>query len=168
MLSKTGIPTKEDIEGVFPSQERLEKGPIAIFECYQHIPCNPCFSACKIGAILEFEDINDLPKLLEEKCTGCGLCIAKCPGLAISVVDYTYSETEAMMKIPYEFLPLPLEGEKVVALDRGGKEVCEATIIKVLNPMGFDKTPIISMIFPKEYLKVVRHFKLKRKENGHV
>lgn len=159
MLSKTGIPTDLDLEGVFPSVERLEKGPIAIFECYQNIPCNPCFTACKIGAIEPFVDINDMPKLLEEKCTGCGLCLAKCPGLAISILDYTYSEEEALIKIPYEFLPLPKEGEVVMALDRSGSPVCRARIVKVTNPPSFDKTPMISMAFPKEYLKRVRHFK---------
>ena len=159
MLAKTGIPTQEDLEGVFPSMERLEKGPIAIFECYQNIPCNPCYTACKLEAIVPFEDINDMPILLEEKCSGCGLCLAKCPGLAISILDYTYSPTLALIKIPYEFLPLPEEGEVVTALNRGGEPVCEATIVKVLNPKSFDKTPMISLSFPKEYIKEVRHFK---------
>ncbi len=159
MLANTGIPTEEDLKGVFPSMERLEKGPIAIFECYQHIPCNPCYTACKLGAIEPFADINDMPKLLEEKCSGCGLCLAKCPGLAISILDYTYSETQALIKIPYEFLPLPAEGEKVTALNRSGEPVCEAVIVKVLNPATFDKTPMISLAFPKEHIKEVRHFK---------
>ncbi len=159
MLAKTGVPTEADLEQVFPDMARLEKGPIAIFECYQNIPCNPCFTACKVGAIEPFADINDMPKLLEEKCSGCGLCLAKCPGLAISILDFTYSETEALIKIPYELLPLPLEGEKVTALDRAGQPVCDATIVKVLNPPSFDKTPMISLAFPKAYIKQVRHFK---------
>jgi Fe-S-cluster-containing hydrogenase component 2 len=164
MLNSTGVPTKEDIEGVLPSIERLMQGPMAIFECYQNIPCNPCYTACKVGAIEPFADINDMPKILEEKCTGCGLCIAKCPGLAISILDYAYSDTEALIKIPYEFLPLPEEGERVVALDRAGEEVCEATIVKVLDVKSFDKTPIISLAFPKEHYKTVRHFKRLQKE----
>ena len=69
-------------------------------------------------AIKEFEDINDLPELYDEKCGGCGMCLAKCPGLAIYVVDATYSDTHAMMKIPYELLPLPEEGEMVMGLMR--------------------------------------------------
>lgn len=161
MLSKTGIPTQEDLNGVFPSQERLEQGPIAIFECYQNIPCNPCYTACKVGAIEPFVDINDMPKLLEEKCSGCGLCLAKCPGLAISILDYTYSETHAMIKIPYEFIPLPEENEVVIALNRSGEPVCEAVVLKVLNPKSFDKTPMISLVFPKVHIKEVRHFKRK-------
>jgi len=60
MLEKTGVPTAADIESVFPSEERLANGPVAVIECYQNIPCNPCFTACNRNAILEFEDINDL------------------------------------------------------------------------------------------------------------
>ncbi len=34
------------------------------------------------------------------------VCVSNCPGLSIVVVDETYSEKEALVKIPYEFLPL--------------------------------------------------------------
>jgi Fe-S-cluster-containing hydrogenase component 2 len=164
MLSKTGVPTPEDLECVFPSEERLNQGPIAIFECYQHIPCDPCFTACKRGAIKAFEDINDLPQLFEEKCNGCGLCIAKCPGLSIAIVHYNYNETQSLMKVPYEFLPLPKVGEKVDALSREGQVVCEAEVVSVLNSVSFDKTMIVSIVFDKTYIKEVRHFKLRVNE----
>jgi len=160
MLIKSGIPTEEDLDKVFPSIDKLKQGPIAIFECYQNIPCNPCYTACPIGAIEPFEDLNDLPKLIEEKCTGCGICISKCPGLAISIIDYNFNEEEMLMKLPYEFLPLPREGEEVIALDRRGEEVCKARVIKVMNIDKFDKTPVVSISFDKQYLRVVRHFKL--------
>lgn len=166
MLTKSGVPSEDDLDKVFPSLEQLEKGPIAIFECYQNIPCNPCFTACPTGAILPFEDLNDLPKLLETKCTGCGICISKCPGLAISIIDYTYSETETLMKLPYEFLPLPKENEYVIALDRKGDEVCKAKVVKIVNTKKFDKTPVVSIAFHKKYLKQVRHFKLLGGHNG--
>ncbi len=160
MLEKTGVPMIEDIDRVFPSKERLEKGPVAVIECFQNIPCNPCYTACNRGGILEFDDINDLPKMDREKCNGCGLCISKCPGLSIMVIDATYSDKSVLMKIPYEFSPLPQEGQVVRALDREGKYVCDAKVIKVLNSKALDKTPIISFAFPKEYIKVVRNIEL--------
>ena len=166
MLLINGIPSEEDLEKVFPSEERLNKGPIAIFECYQNIPCDPCFKACKIGAIQPFEDINDLPKLLEDKCTGCGMCISKCPGLSICIIDYTYSETQALMKLPYEFLPLPEVHDKVMALDRQGEDVCMAEVVQVMNLESFDKTPVVSIIFDKSYIKKVRNFRLIGGHNG--
>ncbi len=44
----------------------------------------------------------------------------KCPGLAIFIIDETYSETEATVLLPYEYLPLPKEGDYVTGLNRGG------------------------------------------------
>ena len=155
MLKSTGIPTEKDLESVIPSKERLSKGPVAIMECFEKIPCNPCTS-CKRGAIKEFEDINDRPQLDVDICNGCGVCISNCPGLAIFVVDETYSETEALVKISYEFLPLPEEGTFVTGLDRAGKPVCRAKVVKVQNTKAQDRTPVVSLAVPKEFSMVVR------------
>lgn len=156
MLKSTGIPTQKDLESVVPSKERLAKGPVAIMECFEKIPCNPCYTSCKRGAIKEFEDINDRPQLNVDICNGCGVCISNCPGLAIFVVDETYSETEALVKIPYEFSPLPEEGTYVTGLDREGKPVCRAKVVKVQNSKAQDRTPVVSLAVPKELSMVVR------------
>lgn len=156
MLEKTGIATEQDLQGVMPSSERLAKGPIAVIECFQKIPCNPCSTACKRGAILPFADINDRPIIDPEKCNGCGMCQYHCPGLAIFIVDETYSDEEALVKIPYEFLPLPEEGSFVTALDRSGTPVCRAKVVKVLNTKAMDRTPVISLAVPKEHSMNVR------------
>ena len=87
MLERTGVPTKENIESVTPSKERLSKGPVAIIECFQEIPCNPCYTSCKKGAIKELIDINDRPILDPEKCNGCGTCEKVCPVNNIKIVD---------------------------------------------------------------------------------
>jgi Fe-S-cluster-containing hydrogenase component 2 len=164
MLSKTGIPTIEDIMGVMPTIERLNRGPVAVIECYQNIPCNPCATACKRKAIKEFKDINDLPTINHEECNGCGLCISKCPGLAIMIIDCTYSSNEVLMKIPYEFIPLPKEGSIVWGLDRKGKKVCKVRVIKVQTSKVFDKTAIISIALEKKYLMQVRNIGLEDKD----
>jgi Fe-S-cluster-containing hydrogenase component 2 len=160
MLHTTGIATEQDLAKVIPAKERLEKGPIAIIECFQEIPCNPCSTACKNGAIKQSADINDRPVIDVNKCNGCGICMSKCPGLAIFVVDETYSDKEALVKIPYEFLPLPEEGSNITGLDREGKPACRVKVIKVLNTRYQDRTPIISLAVPKEYSMVVRSIRL--------
>ncbi len=160
MLKQTGIPTIEDINGVFPTEERLNKGAVAVIECYQNIPCNPCYTACKQDAIKEFKDISDLPTIDHESCNGCSLCLSKCPGLAIMIVDVTYSETEALIKIPYEFLPLPKEGDVVKGLDRAGEYVADVKVVKVLNPKAFDKTPVVSVAVPKDKIKIIRNIRV--------
>jgi len=156
MLEKTGIPTSADLEKIRPDKERLKEGPVAIIECFKEIPCDPCFYSCPFEAIREFEDINDKPELIAEKCTGCGNCIASCPGLAIFVVDYN----KGTISLPYEFLPLPEPGDKVTALDRAGNEVCKAEVKKVKDPAKNDKTAVITIKVPKEYLMIVRNIEV--------
>ncbi|MBN2796310.1 MAG: 4Fe-4S ferredoxin [Clostridia bacterium] len=160
MLETTGIPSLEQVNSSFPSMERLMQGPVAIVECFQRIPCNPCATSCKRGAIVPFEDINDLPNIKHETCNGCSLCVFNCPGLAIMVIDYTYSETEVTFKIPYEFIPLPSEGDFVQGLDREGQYLCDVKVLKVQNTKAMDRTPVITLAVDKAYLKTFRNIKV--------
>ena len=157
MCDQCKAASHQQIEEAFPAQDRLGKGPVAVIECFQRIPCNPCFAACKRKAIKEFDDINDLPVIYHDICNGCGMCIAKCPGLAIMVVDAQHNADEALIKIPYEFIPLPEKGQSVRGLDREGKYVCDVIVRDVLNSKALDKTPIISFTVPKKYMKIVRN-----------
>lgn len=160
MLEKTGIASEEQVANSFPSMERLEKGPVAVIECFQRIPCNPCATSCKRGAIVPFVDINDLPNLNHDTCNGCSLCVFNCPGLAIMVVDYTYSENEVSFKIPYEFLPLPEKGQMVKALDRTGEVIGDCEVINVMNSKVMDRTPLITVAVDKKHLKTFRNIKV--------
>jgi len=166
MLKETGIPTQSDIEEKIPTKERLERGPVAIIECFTSIPCDPCYHSCPVHAIEEFADINDMPVLDFDKCTGCGMCIAQCPGQAIFVVDYSFSEDRGIVKIPYEFLPVPEEGEEVIALNRAGEEIGTAIVEKVQSTKVFDRTRIVWLSVPKDKLMEVRNFKVKEGMNS--
>ncbi|AEF94174.1 4Fe-4S ferredoxin iron-sulfur binding domain-containing protein [Desulfotomaculum nigrificans CO-1-SRB] len=161
MLAQNGIPTPEDIAEVLPPAERLAKGPVAIAECFQNIPCDPCYHSCKQGAIKEFTDINQRPQIDFDKCNGCGSCMSRCPGLAIFVVDATFSEQEALVKIPYEFLPIPQVGETVTAINRAGQAVGEARVVKVQNSKVQDRTAVVWLAVAKDLMMEVRHFKTK-------
>ena len=161
MLAVNGIPTSENLAEVFPAEERLAMGPVAIAECFQNIPCDPCYHSCKKGAIMEFCDINERPRIQFDKCNGCGSCMSRCPGLAIFVVDATYSDTEALVKIPYEFLPIPRADELVIAINRAGKEVGEARVVRVQNTKAQDRTALVWLAVPKELMMEVRHFRVK-------
>ena len=145
------------VEKVLPSPERRRKGPYAVFECFQQIPCNPCSTACAFGAVAAFEDINHTPSVNHENCTGCGRCVSRCPGLAIFIIDETYSETEAAIRIPYELAPLPREGQIVNALNRAGEVVGTARVLKVQNSKALNKTNVITIAVPMEQAQVVRN-----------
>lgn len=160
MLENTGIPTPEDIDSVFPSEERLNRGAIIVVECYKKIPCNPCYTACHRGGIQPFEDINDRPVVIEDNCNGCGLCIGKCPGLAIMAVDMTYSDTEALVKLPYEFLPMPEPGMIIKGLDREGNFITPVKVIKVLNTKAMDRTAVVSVAVGKPFVRQIRNIKV--------
>jgi sarcosine oxidase subunit alpha len=84
-------PTKE--EGVFP-----------VFHCYQEVPCNPCTSVCPQHAIrTENDTITGLPYFIEStECTGCAGCVAVCPGLSVTLVDYRKDPEHPLVILPYE------------------------------------------------------------------
>ncbi len=161
MLERIGVPTDDDLEKVIPDEKRLAKGPVVIIECFQRIPCDPCAISCKLGAIKPFKDINDLPIVDFDKCTGCGICISSCPGLAIFVIDMNYSDEKSLIKLPHEMLPLPEKGEDVYALDRAGGILGKAKVARVLKIKN--KTNIISLEVPKSMAMKVRSIKVEGK-----
>lgn len=153
---KSGVLDLGDIP--MPPSERTEQGPVAILECIQHIPCDPCVKACPRGAITIKGNITDLPTLDDNKCNGCGLCVSICPGLAIFVVDRS-GEEEDFVTLPYEFLPLPEVGDVADALDREGKRVGAARVVRVLSGAKQDRTAVITVRVPKGLGMIVRNIR---------
>jgi len=160
VLSHTGIPTAEDIEAVLPPEELRASRRLAVFECFQDIPCDPCAAACPYGAIASFDDINDRPRVEAEKCIGCAKCVSQCPGLAIFVVEEHYSAQEALVVIPYEYLPVPKRNDIVAGLDREGVEVCRARVVKVKNAVAQDRTRLLWLAVPSALAHVVRNIRV--------
>ena len=154
----TGVPSRAELDACpgRPSEERMKKGRVACIECVQEIPCNPCEGICRFGAITVGEQITNLPVLDEEKCTGCGLCVANCPGLAIVVLDKSYSETEGTVDFPYEYLPLPEKGDIVDAVNRSGEVVCKGEVLSVTKLKSYAGTAVIRLKVPLDMVDEVR------------
>ena len=148
------------VSNTVPDVKRRAMGPVVVLECFQEIPCDPCHEACNQGAIRAFDDINRLPEIDFAKCNGCGRCIPVCPGLAVFVVDETWKDDLALVKLPYEFIPLPSEGQKVYGLARSGVELCEAKVIRVENTKRHDRTPVVWVEVPQALAMDVRHIRV--------
>lgn len=136
-----------------------KKRPIAIIECCEEIPCNPCVQACPHNAIKIEGGIHHIPVLSEEKCVGCGMCVAKCSGQAIFVVEK--GDTKGTVTFPYEMLPLPRNGMRVYGVDRDGAVVCNAVVTKVVTAEKFDHTNLVTIEVPVEMTDIVRAFRYK-------
>ena len=165
MLNSSGVPQPGDLAACYPPEADRRRGPLVRVECFQEIPCDPCHAACPTGAIGAFVDINDLPAVDHALCTGCGLCIAACPGLAIFVVDESGPGETALVSLPYEFAPLPEPGTRVRLLDRCGEEIGRGEVRRVRNPKGFDRTAVITLAVPRELADDVRAFAFEEGES---
>ena len=104
-------------------------------------------------------DINHLPVLDAEMCNGCGACILFCPGLAIFVVDKTWSGERAIVKIPFENVPVPQAGQYAAGLDRAGRELGWFEIVKVASGGKTNLTKIISLAVPQDLAMEVRNIR---------
>lgn len=160
-LFNSGVLTDNRPGAVLPPKELWEtkKGGLVVIECPQRIPCNPCATSCPTGAVVPFEDINDTPTIDYSKCTGCGICVSRCPGLACFVIDLTYATDKAVIKLPYELMPVPEKGQTVKCLNRVGEEVADGEIVAVAEPSK-DRTLVVSVAIPKDMVGDIRAIKV--------
>jgi sarcosine oxidase subunit alpha len=112
-----------------------ETGVFPLFHCEQEVPCNPCTSVCPAGAIRTANDeITGLPYLTDPStCTACAACVAVCPGLAITLVDYRDDPNHPMVTFPYEAWRDRLEvGRNVPVTDIDGAVLGYYPVRKVI------------------------------------
>lgn len=131
-----------------------------VIECTQNIPCNPCQDACKFGCINVGSNITALPVVNPDAdCRNCGMCVANCSGQAIFLIDEDFDEKSATVTMPYELLPYPKEGDKGKGLSRSGEAVCDAEVVSLKTSPAYDKTALLTVKVPKEFVNSVRFFK---------
>ncbi len=148
--------------------------------------CNPrkcgleCIKYCpevRMGVEETIRLEDDLLVIDEELCTGCGICVKKCPFSAISVVN----------------LPAPVEGEEVHRYGVNGFTLFRLPIVRpgrivgLVGPNGVGKTTSISILSGRikpnlgrvddepDWDEVIRHFRgselqdyLKRLADGQI
>lgn len=128
-------------------------GVIPVIHCAQEIPCNPCATICPHGLIeVNKNDIRSLPVFLGDNfcCEYCEKCVAGCPGLAITIVNYRYSLDRALVTVPYEFLHGQVRlGDRVTALDTEGSELGVFEVDSVEAIAESDRTMLVRIEMPK-------------------
>jgi len=158
-LLKYGYLEDDEIEN-FPSACQSKAGIHPVIECTQNIPCNPCQESCKFGCIFVGENITSIPQIdVNNKCVGCGMCVASCPGQAIFLVNENYDENYASVSIPYEFCPIPKIGDIGTAYDRKGSALCKAEVVGHKINKAMDKTAVLTIKVPRDMCMKARFFK---------
>ncbi|PKO02155.1 MAG: sulfurtransferase [Chloroflexi bacterium HGW-Chloroflexi-5] len=147
LKSRPGNTFKEDLPN-------LPEGVVPIFHCSQEIPCDPCSSLCPHGLIIvDKKDIRSVPTFVGNNycCEVCEKCVAGCPGLAITLVDYRANPEKPIISIPYEFSSEMITRDDIVTiLDTEGNSLCDAEVFDIHSIKTSDRTVIIQVETDKE------------------
>ncbi|MHC1740921.1 MAG: FAD-dependent oxidoreductase [Anaerolineaceae bacterium] len=132
----------------------LNEGVVPVFHCNQEIPCNPCSGLCPNGLIIvNQKDIRDIPTFIGNNyaCQVCENCVAGCPGLAITLVDYRANSDRPLVSIPYEFSrELLTKKDIVIALDTEGNQLGNLEVADLHTIPNSDRTMIVVVESPAE------------------
>jgi len=151
---------------IYPREvPNIEQGVIPILNCVQEIPCNPCAHICPFGFIkIKGDPIIGLP-YFEGKCTGCGLCLTICPGLAITLVDYRKDKEFPIVSIPYEVQNHKVVvGDKVKVVDMEGNYLDTLEVVSVQQTKRTRKTQIIKVKSTREIAKQIAGIRIQSEE----
>jgi len=137
-----------------------------VIRCVQEIPCDPCVHVCPKDMIkMEGDPIFGLPKVVKDECTGCTLCVAVCPGLAITMVDLREEGPDALVTVPFELLEIEVAvGDRVDAVDTDGVFVTRAKVEKMAERKAYDRTLLVTLRVPKEKATRVAGFRIQDPE----
>ena len=150
LKSKPGINVNVEEE----QQPEAEEGVFPVIHCTQEIPCDPCSTLCPHGLIdVDTQDIRQVPTFLGNGfcCEACEKCVAGCPGLAITLVDYRVNKNYPIISVPYEFTQETIKAKDVVtALDTEGNQLGEYEVYSLHPIPTSDRTLIVQLQAPKE------------------
>ena len=144
------------------------KGKIYPFiRCTQEIPCNPCVDACiKNDISLEGSTIMNLP-VFDGECTGCGKCVAICPGLAITLIDerYDVEKKNAKVVIPWELPEESLRiGDIKTTTGYEGEVVGKGKVLAIKQAKWQDRRKLVHLEVPFDEAELVAGIRAREPE----
>ncbi len=133
---------------VFPYEPPVDsrEGVFPVLHCVQEIPCNPCMTVCPDELIKTTgHPIMGIPEY-SEGCIGCERCVAVCPGLAVTLVDFRKSGNTPVVTLPFELGEWMLrEGAEVTVTDREGGVLGRGVVKSWRRAPGFEKTLLVKL-----------------------
>ncbi len=163
LKSRPGATVAEELpereEGVFP-----------VLHCVQEIPCNPCVSVCPQGDIvIKSTDLRALPEYvgweIGKTCTGCEQCVAICPGLAITTVDYRKNAQQPLVTIAHEYGRESIQvGDRVAVVDMEGNPLGEVEVAQVRAPKSADRRLLVRVRAPAEIARQIAGIVVQREK----
>jgi len=145
LKSRPGAAVTEDIP-------ETEQGVFPIFHCSQEIPCNPCTTICpKHLIVMEGDEVMGLPEYTGEECIACEQCVAICPGLALTLIDYRKDAMQPVVTIPHEYAADSLKpGDVVTVLDTEGSVLGNVPVVSLRRPKFADRATMVRVRAPRE------------------
>ncbi|MCG8635975.1 MAG: FAD-dependent oxidoreductase, partial [Desulfobacterales bacterium] len=147
------ILTPETAEGIFP-----------VIHCKQEIPCNPCSTVCpELSITMDGDPIKGRP-LFNGKCKGCMKCLAICPGLAITLVDYRKDPENPVVFLPYEIGNVDVaKGDTIACVDVDGNPLGDYTVLGARPTKDSNQTWIVRTRVPAGVAKRIVAFTIQEK-----
>jgi NADPH-dependent 2,4-dienoyl-CoA reductase/sulfur reductase-like enzyme/Fe-S-cluster-containing hydrogenase component 2 len=150
-VQEIGIPSTKT--GIFP-----------VIHCKQEIPCNPCSTVCPEGSITMAGDPIKGRPVFDGKCRGCMRCLAICPGLAITLVDYRRDAQNPVVFLPYEISNVQVEkGDTIACVDVDGNDLGFHTVLGARPTKESNQTWIVRVRVPGAIAKRVVGFTIQDK-----
>lgn len=125
-----------------------QDGVFPVFHCSQEVPCNPCTSVCPAKAIRTEDDkITGLPYMVDpDACTACANCVAICPGLAVSLVDFREDPQHPLVTLAYEIRHGRLAaGQPVPVTDADGAVLGYFPVHKIRTRRKYPGTLLVQL-----------------------
>ncbi|MFH1221211.1 MAG: FAD-dependent oxidoreductase [Candidatus Eisenbacteria bacterium] len=142
--------------------ETAASGLFPVIRCVQEIPCDPCIHVCPKDMIeMTGDPIFGIPGVVKDDCTGCALCVAACPGLAITLADLRPDGPDGLVTVPFELLDLRVKaGDDVDAVDMDGNMLTKAKVERIAERKAYDRTLLVTLRVPKTYATQVAGFRV--------
>lgn len=142
--------------GEIVSLEEEHTGDVfPVMHCRQEIPCDPCACVCPNGLIkIDPNNIRSLPEFCtfaEKNCIACERCIAICPGLAITLVNFRNDLQNPIVSIPLEFSEQFIKvGDMVTGVDIDGHVLGHYPVVSERTLRQFSHTLIVRVQVPAQ------------------